>query len=108
MRNADARAGRRQRRVRIPWTASGIVGKDGDVTTDGRKLYSKAHGAWDLIADLRGDNPDAELQRHLTDALAVLLREPSLTIDAGTLAMLARHKAKAVRVRGADGRWRKA
>jgi hypothetical protein len=48
------------------------------------------------------------VNRHLSDALAVLLREPSLTIDAGTLAMLAKHKAKAPSVRGPDGRWRKA
>jgi len=49
-----------------------------------------------------------ELRLHLTDALAILEREPSLTIDAGTLATLAKHKAKAAPVRGPDGRWRKA
>lgn len=49
--------------------------------------------------------PATVLQRHLTDALAVLQREPSLTIDAGTLRMLAKHKAKAAPVRGEGGRW---
>lgn len=49
-----------------------------------------------------------DLRRHLTDALAVLLREPSLTIDAATLKMLARRKAKTPVVRDEKGRWRKA
>jgi hypothetical protein len=57
--------------------------------------------------DFVDEDPHTELQRHLTDALAVLLREPSLTIDAGTLRMLAKHKAKAAKVRDDKGRWRR-
>lgn len=49
----------------------------------------------------------ADLNHHLTGALAVLLREPSLTIDALTLRMLARHKARTPVVRDEKGRWRK-
>ena len=41
------------------------------------------------LSSLRGPNPDAELQRHLTEALSVVLRHPSLTVDAGTPRLLA-------------------
>lgn len=34
-------------------------------------------------------DPTDELQRHLTDALAVMLTHPQLTVDAGTLKLLA-------------------
>jgi hypothetical protein len=42
------------------------------------------HGLTDI-------DPLDELERHLTGALAVLLREPSLKIDASMLRMLAKH-----------------
>ncbi|OSJ32544.1 hypothetical protein BSZ19_18505 [Bradyrhizobium japonicum] len=50
--------------------------------------------------------PRAEFQRHLTAALAVLLREPTLTIDASTLRMLAKHKERRPVKRDEKGRWR--
>jgi hypothetical protein len=46
--------------------------------------------------------------RRFTDALVILLRELSLTIDTGTLRLLAKRKAVAAKVRGPDGRWVKA
>ncbi|WP_368507826.1 hypothetical protein [Bradyrhizobium lupini] len=52
-------------------------------------------------------DPQAELQRHLTAALAVLLREPALTIDASTMRMLAKHKERRAVVRDEKGRWRR-
>lgn len=47
--------------------------------------------------------PATELQRHLTDALSVMLRHPELTVDAGTLRMLSR---KPPVQRGKDGRFK--
>jgi hypothetical protein len=49
-------------------------------------------------------DPDADLKRHLADALTVMLRHPDLTVDAGTLRLLSRKQPK---VRGPDGRWQK-
>ncbi|EIG62912.1 hypothetical protein [Bradyrhizobium sp. WSM1253] len=51
--------------------------------------------------------PAIELQRHLTAALAVLLREPALTIDASTMRMLAKHKERRPVKRDEKGRWRR-
>ncbi|WP_375312841.1 hypothetical protein WHZ77_06055 [Bradyrhizobium sp. A5] len=74
---------------------------------------SIAAGFSHMLDNLPSDDPKDELQRHLSDALAVLLREPSLTIDAGTLSMLTKHKAKAGPMRGktagsrARGLWKR-
>jgi hypothetical protein len=54
----------------------------------------------------RWSPPLDELQRHLTAALAVLLREPALTIDASTIRMLAKHKERRPVKRDEKGRWR--
>ncbi|CUT13565.1 hypothetical protein BF49_4645 [Bradyrhizobium sp.] len=56
---------------------------------------------------VRAEAPDTELQRHLTSALAVLLREPSLTIDTRTPRMVAQHKEKRRVVRDDKSRWRR-
>ncbi|WP_256805793.1 hypothetical protein [Bradyrhizobium sp. Bra64] len=48
-------------------------------------------------------DPLSELQRHLTDALSVMLRHPELTVDAATLRLLGR---KPPRTRGKDGRFK--
>lgn len=49
-------------------------------------------------------DPTSELQRHLTDALAVMLRHPQLVVDAGTLKLLARRPKP---IRDEKGRWRR-
>ncbi|MEH2536467.1 MULTISPECIES: hypothetical protein [unclassified Bradyrhizobium] len=48
-------------------------------------------------------DPEADLQRHLTDALAVMLRHPEITVDAGTLKLLSRRPPT---TRGPDGRFK--
>ena len=50
------------------------------------------------------DHPATELQRHLTAALAVMLRHPNLTVDAGTMRLLSRGPKP---VRDEKGRWRR-
>lgn len=57
-----------------------------------------------LTGDMLYPDPTAELQRHLTDALAVMLRHPQLVADAGTLKLLARRPKP---VRDEKGRWRR-
>ncbi len=72
------------------------------------KYFTQKHlgVAWDpLFYDKH--EPATELSRHLTAALAVLLREPSLTIDAGTMRMLAKHKERRPVKRDEKGRWRR-
>lgn len=64
----------------------------------------RALAVFDSIVSRPVVEPVTNLQRHLADALGVMLRHPELTIDAGTLRLLARKPPK---VRGKDGRWQK-
>lgn len=93
---------RRKRRESRPWKFERIGGD----ALDPEMMAAIRAGALPGWRYEEIPEPATELQRHLSDALAVLLREPSLTIDAGTLRMLAKHKAKRALARDEKGRWR--
>jgi hypothetical protein len=65
-----------------------------------------ASGALSTGLEFDPIDPLDELERHLTDALAVLLREPHLKIHPSTVRMLNKFKERRPVVRDEKGRWR--
>lgn len=75
----------------------------GKVLPSGWKVEAEYQSLQEAI-DAGWIDPGDELQRHLTDALSVILRHPQLTVDAGTLRLLSRRPKP---VRDEKGRWRR-
>ena len=101
---------RRKRRATEPdhlmWTQHHAGWVNCEIVEEGGVARMVPIAAGALSTGFTDIDPLDELERHLTDALAVLLREPHLRIDASTVRMLTKFKDRRPVVRDEKGRWR--